>query len=517
MAGLKGKFSISKAMEGMSLSSKIRTLLIMTLLPMIMLMAICLYAMFSNSARYDRIAQNIILASDFNSDFKMRVDSNAYKYITFKYSKDFESFKILEDIDEAHDLINRLSETTTHPESKKRLEWVSRDLVNLRKRILELRDIESMDMLFSEYGEAEVMLSEEAKEQRESWTLSNYLEERLDRFVRPLTEVIQSNFWEYIHYEAAYLAEMHVQINKEVARIIALLAALAVGLLVFVFIVAVRISSSITKPIQLLSENIRTVGKGDFTVRPIEADTDEVRTLSSAFDGMVEQIVALMENVRQEQHNLRKAEFKILQEQINPHFLYNTFDTVIWLAEDNQNEKVIGMITSLSNFFRTSLSSGRDIITIKEETLHIRSYLEIQQVRYADILTFEIDIPPEMAACTIPKLTLQPLVENALYHGLKQKRSVGLIRINGSIEGDMIKLTVWDNGIGIQPKQLAAIEDALDGKGERTSVGLHNVHERLQLYYGKQHTMAIDSVYGEYTKVDIFIPSKENQQLSKNI
>ena len=144
----------------------------------------------------------------------------------------------------------------------------------------------------------------------------------------------------------------------------------------------------------------------------------------------------LVDDIWKKQENLRIIENRLLQEQINPHFLYNTLDAIVWLAEENKSAEVVKMVTSLSDFFRTTLSKGHDYITVKEERTHIESYLEIQQFRYQDILDYEIQMDEEIYGYIIPKLTLQPLVENALYHGIKNKRGKGKILITGKKQGD---------------------------------------------------------------------------------
>ena len=160
-------------------------------------------------------------------------------------------------------------------------------------------------------------------------------------------------------------------------------------------------------------------------MRAEENSEGEMAVLNDSFNQMIEKIGNLVEDIRIEQLNLRATELKLLQAQINPHFLYNTLDTIIWLAEAGRKDEVVMMVTALSDFFRTTLSKGRDYITVKEEEAHIRSYLKIQQFRYQDILEYSIHIPEELYAYQILKLTLQPLVENALYHGIKNKRGTG--------------------------------------------------------------------------------------------
>lgn len=465
--------------DKLSLSAKLRVMLLSTLLPMIVVVGLLLWALVINSNTYDKIVKNLTIASEFSYDFKNNLDYQAYRYIIAK--KDFDSFGMLESIQQARDVVTRLQETATQEESLKRLKTINKDLDKLEAGIIELRDNDGYDFLM----------------------------ERLEINVRVLTDLIREGVWDYIYNETVILDGMIAKTNTDVSRLVVLLGVFSFGLILLFYFLAMSISASITKPIKSMCNNIRMVGEGDFTVRAVASHADEMQTLSAAFDSMVERIGSLMENVRREQDNLRLAEFRLLQAQINPHFLYNTFDTVVWLAADKQNEQVISIINSLSNFFRTGLSNGKEIICLQEEFLHIRSYLEIQQIRYRDLLRFEIDIPENLYGYSIPKLTLQPLVENALYHGLKLKRSLGTIRITARQVEEYIYLHVWDNGIGIRPQQLEELRRRLS-EGNKDSFGLPNVYERLRLYYGTQCNLTIESRYETYTEVVVCIPSKEN-------
>ena len=168
------------------------------------------------------------------------------------------------------------------------------------------------------------------------------------------------------------------------------------------------------------------------------------------------------------------------------------------------------MVKSLSSFFRTSLSRGRDIITIREELVHAKSYLEIQQFRYQDILEYTIDVPEEFNECTIPKITIQPLVENALYHGIKNKRGGGRIDITGKRIGDDLVISVKDNGIGMTKERLAEVIGGL-GKAQPADnaiYGLYNVNERIKLKFGSKYGITLDSVYGEGSTCNIVLPTQ---------
>ena len=237
----------------------------------------------------------------------------------------------------------------------------------------------------------------------------------------------------------------------------------------------------------------------------------ETSILSTSLNAMIDKINELLEQVTTEQTRLRKAEFELLQSQINPHFLYNTLDAIVWLAESGEKEKVVSTVSSLSNFFRASLNQGKDIVTLKEDIGHVRSYLEIQKIRYQDILDYEIDIDEEINECLIPKITIQPLVENALYHGIKNKRGKGKISIKGKKTDDGAKISISDDGLGITADRLRVVMNNINNRSdsEKTTYGLYNVNERIRLNFGEKYGIKIESEYGMGTTVQILLPINE--------
>ena len=206
-----------------------------------------------------------------------------------------------------------------------------------------------------------------------------------------------------------------------------------------------------------------------------------------------------------------------MQSQINPHFLYNTLDTIVWLAEAGEQKKVVDMVGSLSDFFRTSLNQGKDMVSVKEELQHSRSYLEIQQVRYQDILQYEIQVPEPLFCYLIPKITIQPLVENALYHGIKNKRGIGKIIITGKREKDYFVLIVEDNGAGMSRERLEAVRKGMNKKSqtEKDIYALYNVNERIRLNFGQKYGLSIASVLGEGTTVQVMLPFTYQERENK--
>ena len=287
--------------------------------------------------------------------------------------------------------------------------------------------------------------------------------------VQIVTGLVQDTINEYIYYENRELQSAQ-EINKE-----HMINFIRIAATTFMIIVTVLVVYSIFVPISI--------------TEPIE------------------------KQVRAEQRQLRKAEFELLQAQINPHFLYNTLDAIVWSAEAGNQKQVIDMVGSLSDFFRTSLNKGKEIVTVREDLHHVRSYLEIQQIRYLDILSYEIHVPEELYDYKVPKITLQPLVENALYHGIKNKRGGGQIVVLGWDDVDSYYIQVKDNGIGMTKERLDEIRNALKEAVPKENVlyGLYNVNERIRLNLGEGYGIEIDSKYEEGTKVTLHLPKNSTE------
>ena len=220
-----------------------------------------------------------------------------------------------------------------------------------------------------------------------------------------------------------------------------------------------------------------------------------------------EEIERLRTEVEHERKLRRFAEMKALQAQIEPHFLYNTLDAIMWLVEAEKQQEAVEMLGQLSLFFRISLSKGQDVISLKEEIEHTRSYMEIQKRCYHDIMDYKITLPKELEEVRLPKLTIQPLAENALFHGVKEKRGKSMIQIACQDLEEDILIIVEDNGAGIKPDKLRELEQARK-EGKRIGFGLAAVHERVRLYYGASYGVKINSKYGEGTRVEVQLPKE---------
>src|SRR5699024_4061365 len=212
--------------------------------------------------------------------------------------------------------------------------------------------------------------------------------------------------------------------------------------------------------------------------------TSEIMTLSESFGHMVLRIQSLMEKVRQEEISLRKTELKALQAQINPHFLYNTLDAIAWLCEDGQNKEAEEKVTSLANLFRISIGKGHEMIPIEKELQHARSYLKIERIRYKDQFTYHFDVDESCLGYLCNKITLQPIIENAIYHGVKQMPDEGKIDIRIFSKEDDIIFQIGDNGVVMTEEMCREILQR--ESGDRTWIGIKNVNDRIKIYFGEE-------------------------------
>ena len=276
-----------------------------------------------------------------------------------------------------------------------------------------------------------------------------------------------------------------------------------------------RLTMYIGSQINQLEEFAGRLADGDMNARAPDMQTQELQPLTESMNSMAERLNSLIIQNKIEQENLKKSELRTLQAQINPHFLYNTLDAIVWQAEAKNTSEVIHITRALSDFFRISLNSGGEWITVAQEKQHLEGYLSIQKVRYRDILEYSVEIDPQIENETMLKLLLQPLVENALYHGVKKKRGVGMIRVVGKRDGEGLYFCVEDNGGGMTPERLSEIRTAL--KDDRIQVnseaeggsgfGLKNVDLRIRLYYSQNEGLSVESD-SSGTRVSFRLPTE---------
>ena len=469
-----------------SLTSKIRYSYLVILITIFLFLLFCFYNLWAANYRYQDMINSTVAASEFTLDFKKDFDYETYLLIVG--NKTVEESELRDMLTNANRIITGLEQITDSKDNLARLKSIKKYLNNLDTYVDRI--------------EQNIRAGNRYEDNMEIW----------ENDIQIVTTLVRETIFQYIYYEIKGIQESHAEYQSFFVSMIEISVIAFVAVLLLIVFISHYIPLSISRPITELVEVTQQVSQGNLQVRSHVNTGVEAKQLSESLNTMIDKINALLEQVKKEQIRIRKAEFELLQAQINPHFLYNTLDTIIWLAESDEQKQVVHMVESLSDFFRTSLNQGKDIISIKEEIQHVRSYLEIQQMRYQDILEYEIDVPEEFYQNTIPKITVQPLVENALYHGIKNKRGKGKITVRGYREDSFFILEVRDNGIGMQTERLVQVRNALLYKqlAESKVYGLYNVNERIRLNCGEEYGLRISSTYQEGTTVKILLPDADS-------
>ena len=286
---------------------------------------------------------------------------------------------------------------------------------------------------------------------------------------------------------------------------------LAVSMIVFLFtaaFISYRQAKRISDPIASLCQSMKRVSGGEFICVQEENACNEVLALGKSFNSMSEKIKELLEDIRNNEKEKRKSEMDFLRAQINPHFLYNTLFSIQCMAELNKNEQAVKMIKAFIALLRKTLSTDRDLISLREELENTRSYLELERIRYSNIMDYEIEVSKELEACQVPALILQPIVENAIFHGLEAKASGGLIVVDVLKDGDDLLINISDDGKGMDSRRLKEVRARieLDADEARKSIGLVNVSGRIKINFGKEYGLTIDSEENIGTCVGLRLP-----------
>ena len=480
---MKLKGWLRKKINNMSLEAKIRTSFVLLIIPVLLLLIGVTVLLSRENKRYDDVVNAAGSASQFSLSFKDDFDYETYLVIV--ESKSFEESELLRMLDEATEVVdNLIANVDSGSKNIKELENTKKYLTNLATYTERIREnLGSGDKYDTNI---------------EIW----------ENDVQIVTSLIRESIIKFIYNELQDIRTARDEMNMLFYSMLRGLVIASVIVTMLVMMLSYYVARSITRPITHLSSVTEKVSRGDLSVR---ANTDvgaEVGVLSKSLNDMIDRINKLLDQVKEEQISLRETELELLQSQINPHFLYNTLDTIVWLAESGDQQQVVKMVGSLSDFFRTTLNSGRDIVTIKDELRHVGSYLEIQQVRYQDILDYDISVDESLYKYTIPKITLQPLVENALYHGIKNKRGKGHISVTGEMGASYFNIYVEDNGIGIPEDRLEQIQNKINNTSDEDDevFGLHNVNERIRLKFGNRYGIHVESEYGKGTRVGVMLP-----------
>ena len=466
-----------------NITQQINRLLAPIFFAMAVIIAVFSIMLLSINYRYEDALQSAVIAADFNKEFKDTLDLAMYNHVIQPRNEYSVARLPMDELNNAETVLTRLESVTTLPDNQWRIQSMLYMCRNLRMYMIEIAETESYDLRM----------------------------ELLDRNIRGetgLTTLIEEYMHDFIDDEVQELARLHLDLNKKSAILIGIAVVTMIALFLGIVTYSIVINRRITNPIIALTDKAKQFGKKDFSqATPIETNIEELQILDQSFNEMTGHITELIDKQIENERSLHRTELELLQAQINPHFLYNTLDSIAILAESNREEDVVDMITSLSTFFRNSLSEGEDIHTLRAEMAQAVSYLEIQQIRYSDILTYSIDMAEDIQDLLVPKLILQPLIENALYHGIKNRRGRGMITITGGREGPDILLRVKDNGAGMSPEQLAQLQNGIFQE-KQGGFGLWNVHQRIRLYCGNNYGLSFESTPGEGTVVTVTLPSE---------
>jgi two-component system sensor histidine kinase YesM len=436
-------------------------------------------------AQYDTLIQNITTANSINGYIKPSIDAEMWEIVAGKklFSQG-EQYNILNSVDQR---VQQMIDNTDSEKGRVKLSVIQRTLRTLREAV----DRVGIQIAAHKTFEENMVLMEQ---------------------IRNISQLIEENVQEYALFEVNRTQQQYQAMQIGLTRWAIGGLAVIVAAILFSIAAAWRISKSIYAPIKRLHDVTTTIARHDIEALVTADNADEITELGLSFNIMVGKIKELLDAKIEEHENLKKAELRALQAQINPHFLYNTLDTIIWMAEARRIDQVVELVRVLSRFFRITLSKGKDWITVREEIEHVECYLAIQKIRYRDILYYQIDVPDDVRGGQMLKLTLQPLVENALYHGIKNKRKGGAIVVRGRrLEGDLLQIQVEDNGIGMTQEQAAQIRALLNAEAggsviAESGYGINNVNQRIKLYYGQEYGLTIESEYLCGTCVSVIIP-----------
>ena len=441
-----------------------------------------------HTAQYSQIISNVGVANKISSIAKNDIPSELWNIICGKKEIQNGSQNIM--LDEISSSLSLMLLSNKNEESHGKLEVANRALTTLRRNV---------DMLISQMKNGSSVTQNEAT---------------LDE-IRTITSLFSDIMQDFIVSEI----ESANETNRSLKNTSIILTAIQIIITILAIIISINsfitVSAAIQKPISDM-ENLSTkVAHGDLTARIDIPHVNELDTLAENLNTMAGQIDLLIKKNMEEQMNFQKAEMKALQAQITPHFLYNTFDTIVWLAEEEHTEEVVRITKAFSDFLRISLSRGHEWITISQELDHIKNYLTIQKIRYADILNYTIDVDPTLMDFKIIKLVLQPLVENAIYHGIKNKRGRGQLTVKVQYADEShksISFSVEDNGAGFTEERLGQVRNELrtgaqDSEKLTSVYGLYNVNKKLKLYYGEEtEGIIIESEAGKGSRISFTIP-----------
>ena len=477
----------------MSISAEVRhsvsAIVILLALPVV----VGLITMILYSARYESMIQRMDAAAELKPALETRIAEELFSVAAGRMS--FDDSGVMTTMDRVNRTLDRLTEETGG-NGHLQLTIARRTMDTLEQYAQQIRDGMEIRQPIDE------------------------IEKTVDE-VRNVGRLVTDMLDAFITEEIANAAETNRRLHLWTWIAAGMETMLLMSALIFSKRKTSRLTESIHTSLSSLESTVRRIAQGRFGDRVQETKVDELQQLGDQINEMADQLERLIRETMEKTEHLSKAELRTLQAQINPHFLYNTLDTIVWQAESGKADEVVRLTSSLSDFFRISLSSGADWIPVPQELKHVSAYLTIQKTRYRDILDFDVDEGETLKEVYMPKLLLQPLVENALYHGIKNKRGGGKITVRVQKQNRNVTFTVKDTGKGMNPEQLKAVETLLQKETPsirvalepgRSGFGIINVDMRIRLYYKKQKGLVFQSG-PEGTEVSFTIPMRTREEI----
>ena len=464
-----------------SLASKIRLSYFILLIPVMFFVLYCIYNIWNSNRQYSALIQSTAVASDFSLDFKKDFDYETYLVIAG--NKTVEESELQGMLNQANWVVDRLEKESYSgtDENMKRLRTVRKYLVNLQTYI---------DRIQANLEEGNMY-----EDNIEIW----------ENDVQIVTSLVRETFFQYIYYDVENMQAVKEAFQREYYVMMGFSAIVILVLTIVLGYSSYKIPLGITRPIIELSKVTDQVAKGNLSVRSEVYDGVEAKMLGDSLNTMIDKINELLSQVTTEQIRLRKAEFELLQAQINPHFLYNSLSMINWKAIEAGENEISKITLALSSFYRTTLNKGKTMNTIHNAVNNIKAYLSLQLYMHDNNFQVHYDIDPDTEGYYIPLLIFQPFVENALEHGLDLKEDDDRqLWITISQDEKEIFIRIRDNGIGMDAETAHHILE-YDTKG----YGVKNVNDRMKLHYGEEYKIKVESVEGVGTSVILRFPKEE--------
>lgn len=504
----------SRRRGGRSIKAQLRQSFAVLLLSSLLILLVILFLVYRTQEQYHASVSQIMQSNRL----LLQIDEKILKEsedLAFR-RRDLESSALAANLSELQGEVALLKTSASSAAGRTQLEVISRTLENIGEDIALL---------------LESVRAAETHDRRVAIILN----------IRYASEWVSTCLQNYISTEIAHIERINQATQEHIRSVFLLCLLFELAFFAFIIFRYLSIRRSITKPIDELMEKFRQVGRGDFALDTRTGAGNELAVLDHEFGLMARRLDRFMGLEKEKSARLSRMELRLLQEQINPHFLYNTLETIITDVELGQTRATVELVQALSRFFRLSLAGGRGMVPLRDEIDHVRQYLIIQSRRYRDILSFHIEEDARAADAAVPKLILQPIVENAIYHGVKRLRRAGAIVIRTALDpaGSQVEISVLDNGAGMTAARLEQLRRSLSAEGEegagrvteaeaaseqiedpsvrgeeaapRRSIGLANIRRRLFLCYGEAGGLYIESAENVGTLVRLRLAARPGQ------